>query len=65
MQLSFAPDGSWLQPQWLAHPEVDKKMREVLKRIEADPDLRARRDAIVARQREEWHGREARRKLVD
>ncbi|MGH9195897.1 MAG: hypothetical protein ACRD1T_09170, partial [Acidimicrobiia bacterium] len=65
MELSFDDAGSWLPPTFIAHPDTSSKIEPVLASIEADPDLRARRDAIVDRQREEWSVREARRRLAD
>jgi hypothetical protein len=65
MELSFDDSGTWSPPTWLAHPDTRPKIERVLASIEADPDLRARRDAIVDRQREEWRVREAHRRLVD
>jgi hypothetical protein len=65
VELSFDRDGVWQPPTIVANPATAKKMREVLKEIEETPTLRARRDEIVNRQRENWRVREARRKLVD
>ena len=65
MELSFHQDGSWAGVKLLAHPDTAKLADPVLDSIEREPDLRARRDAIVARKREEWRVREAARKLVD
>ena len=65
MELSFDADGNWEQPTLLIHPNLEARAAEAYRRILNEPELRARRDAIVNRQRREWRVREARRKLAD
>ena len=65
MELSFNDAGVWLPPTWVAHPDTSPKIARVLASIDEDPNLLARRNAIVDRQREAWRVREARRRLVD
>lgn len=65
MELAFEVDGSWSGLRLLAHPDTAAKAEPVLELIENDPELRARRDAIIDRKREQWRVREAARQLVD
>lgn len=65
MELQFSADGTWRPPQMVVGPALTARAEVVFKQLETDPDLRARRDAIVERQRDEWRVREASRKLVD
>jgi hypothetical protein len=65
VELVFSANGDWAGLTLMAHPDTVAKAEPVLTSIETDPELKARRDAIVARKREEWRVREAARKLVD
>ena len=65
MQLSFDESGEWLGIQFVCHPETAAKAAPVFDSIESVPELKARRDEIVAQKREEWRVREAARQLVD
>jgi hypothetical protein len=65
VELSFSDSGAWHQPTVLAAPETSVVLEAIKAQVEADVELRARRDAIVERQRREWHVREASRRLAD
>ena len=65
MELSFDDEGNWQPPRIIHGPALAATAAEVQKQLGVDRTLRARQDAIVNRQREEWRVREARRKLVD
>lgn len=65
MQLSFDSNGEWQRPTIVVHPDLGERARAILRAIDEEPELRARRDKIVNRQRDEWRVREASRKLVD
>jgi hypothetical protein len=47
MELSFAADGTWIPPGFMAHPDTAPKVDAALAEIDNDPSLQARRAAIV------------------
>ena len=65
MDLSFNDDGTWERPTVVIHPSMGERVRLEMKRMESEPELRARLEQLVERKREDWRDRESRRKLVD
>lgn len=65
MELDFNVDGQWYGLRLLGHPDTLAKAEPIIEAINKDPELRARRDEIIKRKREEWRVREASRQLVD
>lgn len=65
MELSFESDGTWRPPQFVGHESLADRFASEIARLETHPALKARLNALVERQREEWRVREANRKLVD
>jgi len=47
------------------HPELGKRVPELIKQWEANPDFKKRYDELIEKKREAWSVRESRRKLVD
>lgn len=65
MDFSFSPEGQWEPPTIVFHPSMEERARMEFERLERDPELKARMDALIVRKREESCAREADRKLVD
>jgi hypothetical protein len=65
MELSFNRHGEWEPPTIVVHPETLQKMKVQIELLDSDPETKARVEAVVNRQREEWRAREACRALVD
>jgi Ser/Thr protein kinase RdoA (MazF antagonist) len=64
VQMDFNQEG---RPQWptiMIHPSQEARLTAELARIDADPELRQRGEALLVRKREEWRDREASRILA-
>ena len=65
MEHTFDTRGNWERPSIVAHPDTAAKLERALTMLNDDPAYQAKLEALVARKREEWHAREARRTLAD
>jgi hypothetical protein len=65
MEFGFSPDGTWRPPQIVVGPGMAERAAEEMRRLNSEPELKSRFDAMIERKREEWRVREADRKLVD
>lgn len=65
IESSFDDKDNWLQPTIIVNPVQGPRVDAELRRIETEPDLRKRKEEIIALKRKEWNVREANRKLVD
>ena len=65
MELSFDPDGRWRMPTVVVHPKHMDRVRSEMERLESEPELKERLEALVNQKREEWRDRESDRRLVD
>ena len=61
----FDNDGQWQQPFVVMTPDLLEANKGKFEEWNQDKEFLARREEIVNRRREEWHAREALRKLVD
>jgi asparagine synthetase B (glutamine-hydrolysing) len=46
------------------NPAQEEDVKAMIRRLETEPELKKRYDAIMMKKREEWRAREADRKLV-
>jgi hypothetical protein len=65
MPIDFDRSGKPKMPTVVLHPDMFRSIEPKLREWEKDPELRARREAMLARKKEEWRVRESRRRLVD
>lgn len=65
IETDFSPDGQWIPPSIVMHPDVWKANEAKFKEWELDEEFNTRRDEIINKKREAWRAREAIRKLVD
>lgn len=65
IEIDFTPDGQWIPPSIVMHPDVWKANEAKFKEWEKDKEFAERHMRIISRKREEWCAREALRKLVD
>lgn len=63
--IDFSDDGQPYMPSLVVHPTLGNKLKELIPKWEADPALKARLDAVLAKKKKEWDDRESDRKLVD
>jgi metal-dependent amidase/aminoacylase/carboxypeptidase family protein len=64
--IEFDADGNPAPVQFLAGSEATaRKLRDAMKQIETDPDLRRQYETIIEKKRQQWRDREAARKLVE
>jgi len=61
----FDEQGEWIRPSLIMHPNFWKENEEKFKQWDLDKDFIKRQEKIINKKREEWHAREALRKLVD
>jgi hypothetical protein len=64
IQLEFDSSGQHKKLSIVLPPALIQKFHEVLKTIDNDPELSKRHEEIMQRKKQEWHDREASRKLV-
>ena len=64
MWVDFDESGQAILPTIVMHPDMFKAIGPKLKEWEADKNLKAEFDAVIAQKREEWRARENNRKLV-
>jgi hypothetical protein len=64
MWMEFDAAGRPVYPTIVCHPDVQETWTTLLQRIETEPALRARHDALIEAKKEEWREREGARKLV-
>jgi len=64
MPIDFDKEGNPMLPCMVVHPDMFKAIEPKIPEWESDPELRRRRSEVLARKKEEWLDREARRKLV-
>jgi hypothetical protein len=65
MDAEFDQNGVWVPPSIILHPDVWKANEEKFKEWEKDKEFTNMQSEIINKKREEWHAREALRKLVD
>lgn len=65
IETDFTPDGQWIPPSIVMHPNAWKVNETKFKEWEQDKEFSNRQAEIINKKREEWHAREALRKLVD
>lgn len=65
MQFSFDLEGNWRPPTIVIHPDQADRVKTEIERLEADPVLIQRMEAIIEAKRQDWRDREARRRVVD
>jgi len=68
LEMSFDEQGNWNEPdfwQERPNPATLRTVEAVRKRVDEDPELKSRLDALIDRKREAFNDREANRKLVD
>lgn len=65
IETDFTPDGQWIPPSIVMHPDVWKANEAKFKEWEQDIEFTDRQTEIINKKREAWHAREALRKLVD
>ena len=66
VEMDFDPKTLKLLPgfSFVMHPDLAAKVVPKVQEWESDPEFKAKYEAIMKTKREEWHDREARRKLV-
>jgi len=64
MSVDFDEFGQPVLPTIVLHPDMLKSIASKLKEWEADPQLKAEFNEVIAQKREEWRARESNRKLV-
>lgn len=64
IELDFNTDGTPHYPTLMMHPNMRQLAYEELNKIEEDPEIKKKHDAILQRKRSEWIIRENNRKLV-
>jgi hypothetical protein len=62
--IDFKADGSPEMPVVHINPAQEEDVKAMIRRLETEPELKKRYDAIMMKKREEWRAREADRKLV-
>jgi hypothetical protein len=62
--IEFTADGSPQMPTVHISPNQTDDVKRTIERLESEPELKKRFDAIMIKKREEWRAREADRKLV-
>jgi hypothetical protein len=62
--IEFNADGSPQMPTVHISPNQTDDVKRTIERLESEPELKKRFDAIMINKREEWRAREADRKLV-
>lgn len=65
IETEFGPNGEWIPPSIVMHPDAWKANEEKFKEWEQDKEFADRQTEIINKKREAWHAREALRKLVD
>jgi len=65
VETEFGPDGQWIPPSIVMHPDVWKANETKFKEWEQDKEFAERQTEIINKKREAWYAREALRKLVD
>ena len=65
IETDFGPNGEWLPPSIVMHPDAWKANEPKFKEWEQDKEFTARHEEMINKKREEWRAREALRKLVD
>jgi hypothetical protein len=65
MEFSFEDDETWNMPTIVLHPAQEARARHELTRLDTDPVLNRRMNALVEKKRAAWRAREANRTLVD
>lgn len=65
IESEFTPDGEWVPPSIVMHPDVWKANEAKFKEWEQDKEFANRQAELINKKREAWHAREALRKLVD
>lgn len=61
----FTPNGQWIQPSFVMHPDIWNANKEKFKEWEQDTKFMSLQKEIIDKKREAWNAREALRKLVD
>lgn len=64
IELDFNPNGTPQFPTLIMHPDMQKLAYEELSKIENEPTIKKRHDAILQTKRSEWIARENNRKLA-
>ena len=64
IQLDFDNDGNFKELTVVIPPEMTERFKEVMEKIQQDPELVRRYEEIINKKRMEWRDREAARKLV-
>lgn len=64
VDVDFDPDGTPRFPTLHIHPSQHDQLLEANREVEDNPELQIRWEDLVAKKREQWRSREARRKLV-
>lgn len=64
IEVEFNPDGSPQELLVVGGLVSTERMKEISEEFQNNPELQQRYDELIARKREEWHAREACRKLV-
>ena len=62
--MEFSFDNGMPELSIILHPSSREKAEKMMDRIQSDPRLRKRMDALMDSKRQEWNDREALRKLV-
>jgi hypothetical protein len=65
MDAEFDENDKWLPPSMIMSPDAWKANEEKFKDWEKDKEFTSRQSEIINKKREEWHAREALRKLVN
>ncbi len=64
-ETEFGPNGEWIPPSIVMHPDVWRANEAKFKEWEQDKEFADRQTEIINKKREAWYAREALRKLVD
>jgi hypothetical protein len=65
MEIDFDEKGEPSGITMVVHPELGKRLPDLMKQWKADPECTRRYDELMQKKREDWNDRESRRKLVD
>ena len=65
MDFSFDEVGNWQRPTMVINPIQAPRVKKELARLESEPNLVLRFEALLAQKKRDWDDREANRKLVD
>lgn len=65
IETEFGPNGEWVPPSIVMHPDFLKANEAKFKEWERDKEFTDRQTEIINKKREVWRAREALRKLVD